>query len=93
MDSVAVRDFRVNPGKVWKRLSKSGRMIITSTGKPIALLTNIKGSSIEQEIRIDAMARGATAVSKLRAHAQKQGLSRMRGKAIFAEIAKSRKSR
>jgi len=48
-------------------------MIITSTGKPIALLTNIKGSSIEQEIRIDAMARGATAVSKLRTHAQKQG--------------------
>jgi antitoxin (DNA-binding transcriptional repressor) of toxin-antitoxin stability system len=93
MDSVAVRDFRVNPGKVWRRLSKSGRMVVTSTGKPIALLTNIKGSTIEQELHIDALARGAAAVSKLREHAQKRGFSRLRDKEIFAEIKKSRKSR
>jgi antitoxin (DNA-binding transcriptional repressor) of toxin-antitoxin stability system len=93
MDSVAVRDFRVNPGKVWRRLSKSGRMIVTSTGKPIALLTNIQGSTVEQELRIDALARGAVAVSKLREYAQKQGISRMREKEIFAEIKKSRKNR
>jgi len=68
-------------------------MIVTSTGKPIALLTNIKGSTVEQELRIDAMARGAAAVSKLREHAQKQGLSRLKEKEILAEIKRSRKNR
>jgi antitoxin (DNA-binding transcriptional repressor) of toxin-antitoxin stability system len=82
METIAVRDFRVNPGKVWRRLKKSGRMIITSTGKPIALLTDIKGNSVEEEVRVDAFARGAVAVSKLREHAQKQGLSRMRPREI-----------
>jgi antitoxin (DNA-binding transcriptional repressor) of toxin-antitoxin stability system len=93
MDSVAVRDFRVNPGKVWRRLSKSGRMIVTSTGKPIALLTNIRGSTIEDELRVDALARGAATVSKLRSHAQKTGLARMGQKDIELEIKKSRKNR
>ncbi|MGB7569659.1 MAG: hypothetical protein WBM07_17475 [Chitinivibrionales bacterium] len=93
METVPVRDFRVNPGKVWRRLRKSGRMLITSTGKPIALLTDIKGHSVEEEVRIDAFARGAAAVSRLREHAQKQGLSHMKPKDIESEIKKSRKNR
>jgi antitoxin (DNA-binding transcriptional repressor) of toxin-antitoxin stability system len=93
MDSVAVRDFRINPGKVWRRLSKSKRMIVTSTGRPIALLTNIRGSSLEDEIRVDALARGAAAVSKLRSHAQKLAIAGMKQKDIEKEILKSRKNR
>jgi hypothetical protein len=68
-------------------------MIVTSTGRPIALLTNIQGSTIEDELRVDALARGAAAASKLRAHAQKQGISQMGQKAIETEIKKSRKNR
>jgi len=68
-------------------------MIITSTGKPIALLTDITGSTAEDEVRIDAAIRGALAVSKLRETAQKKGISRMRQKDVEAEIFKSRKKR
>ena len=91
MESIAVREFRVHPGNVWRKLKKAGRMIVTSTGKPIAILTDIKGSSVEDEVRIDASVRGALAVSKLREHAQKQGISRMKPKEIDKEIKKSRK--
>jgi hypothetical protein len=91
MESVAVREFRVNPGKIWRKLRKSGRMIVTSTGKPIALLTDIKGHSIEDELRIDALDRGAKAVSELREHAQKYGISDLSQKEIETEIKKSRK--
>ena len=93
MDSVAVRDFRINPGKVWRRLKRAGKMVVTSTGKPIALLTDIKGNTVEDELRVDALARGAVAVSKLREHAQKRGTSRMSIKDIQTEIDKSRKNR
>jgi antitoxin (DNA-binding transcriptional repressor) of toxin-antitoxin stability system len=93
METIAVREFRINPGKVWRKLKKSRRMIITSTGKPIALLTDIHGSAIEDELRVDALARGALAVSKLREHAQKTGISKMSEKDIEAEIKKSRLKR
>jgi antitoxin (DNA-binding transcriptional repressor) of toxin-antitoxin stability system len=93
METIAVREFRINPGKVWRRLKKSRRMIITSTGKPIALLTDIKGSAIEDELRVEALARGALAVSKLREHSQKKGLSKLSEKGITAEIKKSRAKR
>ena len=93
MESIGVREFRVNPREVWRKLRKNGRVIVTSTGKPIALLTDIVGKSIEEEIRIEAMARGAAAVSKLREHARKTGISRMSLNDITAEIKKSRKNR
>ena len=93
MKSIAVRDFRVNPGKVWGRLKKAGRMVITSSGKPIALLTDIHGSTVEDELRIDALARGAVAVSKLRQQTQNSGISNLSMKEIEAEIKKSRKNR
>ncbi|MDD5675567.1 MAG: hypothetical protein PHC61_15460 [Chitinivibrionales bacterium] len=93
MDLVAVREFRINPGKVWRRLKRNGKMVVTSTGRPIALLTDIQGSTLEDELRVDALARGAVAVSKLREQAQKLGTSRLLPEEIEAEIIKSRKNR
>jgi antitoxin (DNA-binding transcriptional repressor) of toxin-antitoxin stability system len=93
METIAVREFRINPGKVWRRLKKFRRLIITSTGKPIALLTDIKGSAIEDELRVDALARGALMVSKLREHSQKTGILKITEKEIEAEIKKSRTKR
>jgi hypothetical protein len=93
MRSVAVREFRVNSGRVWRLLKKSGRMVVASRGKPIALLTDLHNSTMDQELRIDAFARGAVALSKLREHAHKQGLAHLGQTEIEAEIKKSRKRR
>jgi prevent-host-death family protein len=92
METIAVREFRINPAKVWRKLKKTGRMIITSSGKPIALLTDIKDGNIVDEVRIDASVRGALAMSKLREHAFKAGISQMKPEEIEMEIQKSRQT-
>jgi hypothetical protein len=93
MEFVAARDFRIRPGQVWKRLRKSGNLLITSNGKPIAMLRDIKGHDIEEELRIQARAKGLSAVSRIRAHALRKGLNTLSGGEIDKEIALARKCR
>ena len=91
MEFVAARDFRIRPGQVWKKLKKSGNLLVTSNGKPVAMLRDIKGHDVEEELRIAAQAKGLSAVSRLRASAYPAGLSAMSEAAIEKEIAAARK--
>jgi antitoxin (DNA-binding transcriptional repressor) of toxin-antitoxin stability system len=93
MEFVAVRDFRIRPGLVWKRLKKSRNLVITSQGKPIAMLRNIEGRDIEEELKIEAQARAIAAVSQMRQVAAQKGLSTMAMEEIDREIAAARKAR
>lgn len=93
MEFVAARDFRIRPGNVWKRLRKSGNLLVTSNGKPIAMLRDIEGHDIGEELRIEAQAKGLSAVSRLRAHALRKGLNTMSGPEIDSEIAAARENR
>ncbi|MBT9160321.1 MAG: type II toxin-antitoxin system Phd/YefM family antitoxin [Dehalococcoidia bacterium] len=48
MKFVTVRDLRLKPGEIWKRLEMERELIITSNGKPIALLTGINEDTMER---------------------------------------------
>jgi len=50
MEFVSVRDLRIQPGQVWKRLAETGELIITSHGKPIALLAGVTDATLEQTL-------------------------------------------
>ena len=47
MEFISVRDLRVYTGQVWEKLEKEHDLIITSNGRPVALMTGIEGSSLE----------------------------------------------
>ena len=93
MEFVSVRDLRIQPGQVWKRLSQSGELIITSNGKPIALLSGITDETLEQTLTALRRARAQVAVSQLRATAQARGTAKMTMAEIDAEIKAARRSR
>ena len=92
MEFIAVRDFRIRPGKVWKMLKKSKRMLVTSNGKPIAMLTDMEGKDLEDELRADSIAKGILALSKIREHAKEKGLNKLKMKDIIKEIKSARKT-
>lgn len=92
MEFIAVRDFRIRPGKVWKKLKKSKRMLVTSNGKPIAMLTDMEGKDLEDELRADSIAKGILALSKIREHAKEKGLNKLKMKDIIKEIKSARKT-
>ena len=93
MDFISVRDLRIQPGQVWKRLSETGELIITSNGKPIALLSGITDETLEQTLTALRRARAQVAVSQMRAAAQARGMDKLSPAEIDAEIRSARRSR
>ncbi len=93
MEFVSVRDLRIQPGQVWRRLSKAGELVLTLNGKPIALLSSVSDSTLEQTLVAFRQARAQAAVSQIRATAQARGLAKLSNDEIDAEIQSSRRSR
>lgn len=93
MKFVTVRDFRIRPGAVWSNLEKNEEVVITSNGKPIALLTGVSNVNFDETLRALRRAKAELALSKMRAAALEKGLNRLSEKEIEAEIKSVRRSR
>ena len=62
MKFITVRDLRTSPGQIWKDLPKEQEMVITNNGKPIALLTPISDTNLEETLASIRKARAINAV-------------------------------
>lgn len=93
MKFVTVRDFRIRPGSVWSNLEKKEEVVITSNGKPIALLTGVTDVTFDETLRALRRAKAELAVSRMRQTALKKGLSGLTAKEIETEITAARKKR
>ena len=93
MKFVTVRDFRLRPGSVWSNLDNNEDVVITSKGKPIALLTGISDITFDETLKLLRRAKAELAVSRMRKASLKKGLSKLTAKEIDAEIVAARKER
>lgn len=93
MEFVSVRDLRVHTGHVWAKLKKEPELVVTSNGRPIALMTGITGKNLESVLGSIREARGRSAVSHIRKEAQLKGLDKISGREIEREIRQARRSR
>ena len=93
MKFVPARDLRIRPGSVWKNLKASRRLVITSNGKPQAILKDISGKDLEEEWKNDIIADGLSALSRIRAAACTNGTDALTVEEIDKEIRASRKGR
>lgn len=93
MEFVSIRDMRTRPGAVWQQLQEQGDLVLTSNGRPFALMINAEGEDIEELLAAVRRARAMLAVTRLRAAAAQQGLDRLRPEEIDAEIAAARGER
>lgn len=93
MKFVTVRDLRLNPRQVWERLDRDKEMIITSNGKPVALLTRINEEDFEQTLVGLRRARALMAIEQMQRASLAAGTDRMSDSKIAAEIRVARRSR
>lgn len=93
MEFVSARDLRIQPGQVWRRLNKSGELIVTWNGKPIAVLSSVDEGTLEQTLAAFRRARAQLAVSRIRATAQASGAGKLTLDEIDSEIRAARKTR
>ncbi len=76
----------MNPGPVWKRLEEGGELVVTSRGRPVALLLGVSGEDVEDTLRALRRARAELAVSRMRRVAAERDLSGMKPEEIEGEI-------
>lgn len=90
MEFVSSREIRVNPRPVFERLEDDKEVVITSRGKPVALLLGVSGENLEDTVRAVRRARAELAVSRMRRISSERGLKTGE---IDAEIAAVRRER
>jgi len=90
---ISVRELRGRSAEVWRRLGKEGELVITSNGKPIALLTPTDEDNFEDSLRELRRVRAMDAIATLQRRSVARGLDRLSSEQIDAEIAATRKSR
>lgn len=86
MKFLSVRDLRGKAAKVWKDLPEEKEMVVTSNGRPIAILASIGESNVEESLMAFRQARSIAAVAALQRRSVEQGTDRISPEEIDAEI-------
>jgi antitoxin (DNA-binding transcriptional repressor) of toxin-antitoxin stability system len=93
MKFIAAREMRTHYQDVLRQLKGNEDIILTSKGKPVALLSELNESNFEERL---ARRRGEHAIEAIRqanAHARKAGTDKLTDEEIQAEIDAVRRER
>lgn len=93
MKFISVRDFRIRPGDVWKQLKVYKDIVITSNGKPIAILNPVEDSNLEGSITALRRARALLALEEIQKNSVVRGLDKLSEDEIEEEIKAARLER
>lgn len=93
MKFLSVRDLRGKSAQIWKDLPEEREMVITSNGRPIAILAAINESNLEESLTAFRQARAVEAVAALQRRSADQGTDKISMDEIDAEIKAVRKNR
>ena len=89
MNFYTARDLMATPKIIWEALSADGEIILTSNGRPTAVLLDITDGSFEETIKAVRQARATMAFNSMRARAAADGF--MSDEDIEVEIAATRR--
>jgi antitoxin (DNA-binding transcriptional repressor) of toxin-antitoxin stability system len=93
MRFLSVRDLRGKSAQIWKDLPEEREMVITSNGRPIAILAAISESNLEESLTAFRQARAIEAVAALQRRSADQGTDKITIDEIDAEIKAVRNKR
>ena len=93
MDFVSVRELRTQSAAVWDALRKEKDLVVTSNGKPIAVLSATTASTLEASLAALRQARAQLAVAAMQQRAQETGSDKLTLDDVNAEIEAVRRQR
>ena len=91
MKFISVRELRLRPGDVWKIAIKEKDLILTSNGRPIAILTGVDEETFEEELEVIQRARALKALDTIHQESVRKGTHKITEKEIQEEIDAVRK--
>jgi antitoxin (DNA-binding transcriptional repressor) of toxin-antitoxin stability system len=86
MKFLSVRDLRGKSAQIWKELSDEREMVVTSNGRPIAILAAITEENLEESLSAFRRSRAVEAVVSLQRKSVKKGTDKISLAEINAEI-------
>ena len=92
MKFISDREIRNQPGKIREEL-KSGEVVLTSRGKPYALMLPVDPDRLEDALILTARLRALQTVARIRSRAARTGLCNITDEEIDAEIRAARAAR
>ena len=93
MKFISVRDLRGKSAEVWKSLPTEREIVVTSNGRPIAVLSAVNESNLEESLSAIRQARAAEAVMSLQRRSVEQGTDGITTEEIDTEIRAVREKR
>lgn len=93
MKFISVRDLRSKSAQVWKQLPQEREMIITSNGRPIAIIAAISDSDLEESLSAFRQMRAVEAVASLQRRSVEMGNDKITMDEIEAEVKAVRRKR
>ncbi|MEK6803085.1 MAG: type II toxin-antitoxin system Phd/YefM family antitoxin [Nitrospirota bacterium] len=93
MKFITVRDLRGRSGQVWTKLAREREVILTSNGKPIAILSAVTEDTLEESLAAVRRARSVAAVERLQRQSVNSGTDTLSPAIINLEITSARKAR
>ena len=92
MRFMSVRDLNTKPKEVWNKI-KDEEVVITSNGKPIALLSGVTEETLEKTVRSIRRSRALIALEEMQKKSLELGLDKLTDSQIESEIQAVRKTR
>ena len=86
MRFISVRDLRGKSAEVWKDLPVEREVVVTSNGRPIAIISAVNESNLEESLSAIRQARAAEAVMSLQRRSVERGTDRITMEEIDTEI-------
>ena len=93
MRFITIRDLRSKSAKIQQELPKEKEMVLTSNGKPIAILIATSAERFEESLAMIRRLRAMEAVDLMQRRSVEAGTDRMSLEEINKEIAAVRKER
>jgi len=86
MKFLSVRDLKTKSSQVWKDLPEQKEMVVTSNGRPIALLSSINENNLEQVLTAFRRVRSANFLASFQYDSIQKGTDTISIDEINAEI-------
>ncbi len=93
MKFLSVRDLRGKSAQVWRDLPREREMVVTNNGRPIAVLTAVDESSVENSLAMWRQVRATQAIASIQQDSMRRGTDKITMDEINAEIKKARRKR
>ena len=93
MRFVSVRELRNRTSQLWRDLERERDLIVTSHGKPVAILSATDERSLERALADIRRSRAHAALAEIHRDAARRGLDRLSVEEIDAEINAARARR